>query len=132
MQHLEQEVKLEVEPGWALPDLTGLFPGVRAVPLPALSLDAIYYDTAGSHLARRHITLRFRREAEADHVGAAGAGDGPATGIWTIKLPSSTPSDGTVLVRTELTWPAAEATGDARATGRSPPARDGAARPAPT
>ena len=128
MQHLEQEVKLEVEPGWALPDLTGLFPGVRAVPLPALSLDAIYYDTAGSHLARRHITLRFRREAEADHVGAAGAGDGPATGIWTIKLPSSTPSDGTVLVRTELTWPAAEATGDARATGVAP--RSGRRRPA--
>jgi CHAD domain-containing protein len=112
VQQLEQEVKLEVEPGWALPDLTGLFPGVRAVPMPALALDAVYYDTAGSHLAKRHITLRFRREAEAGTAGTTRAGNGRATGIWTIKLPSSTPSDGTVLVRTELTWPAVEGKGD--------------------
>jgi len=98
VQQLEQEVKLEVEPEWSLPDLTGLFPGVAAVALPVLSLDAVYYDTADTRLARHHITLRFRREVAAGHV----------EGTWTVKLPSSAPSDGTVLVRTEVTWPGAE------------------------
>ena len=120
MQQLEQEVKLEVDPGWSLPDLSGLFPGVRAVPLPALSLEAVYYDTADSRLNKRHITLRFRREVVAGTDRATGAVDGGATGIWTIKLPPSTPSDGTVLVRTEVTWPVAEGNGDA---GTPTPAR---------
>ena len=146
MQQLEKEVKLEVGPGWTLPDLTGLFPGVRAVPLPTLALDAVYYDTADSRLAQHHITLRVRREVLAGVVGgtnaargtaaagtvaagttkaappkgAAGVADGAATGTWTIKLPSSAPSDGTVLVRTEVTWPATESR---PGTGTAAPAR---------
>ena len=119
VQQLEQEVKLEVEPEWGLPDLTGLFPGVKAVPLPVLSLDAVYYDTAGSRLARRHITLRFRREVAAGH----------AEGTWTVKLPSSAPSDGTVLMRTEVTWPEAEV-GDGTGTVAPARPRQGRRRPA--
>jgi len=56
VQQLEQEVKLEVEPEVEPADLTGLFPGVAAVALPVLSLDAVYYDTADTRLARHHIT----------------------------------------------------------------------------
>ncbi len=126
MQQLEQEIKLEVGPGWSLPDLTGLFPGVRAVPLPTLTLDAVYYDTAGSRLAQHHITLRVRREVPADGTGAD---DGAAAGTWTVKLPSAVPSDGTVLVRTEVTWPAAPAPGGGATSAAGARPRPGRRRP---
>ena len=64
LQQLEQEVKLETSPGWSLPDLSGVLPGVKAVPLRDLALDATYYDTSDLHLARHKVTLRFRRETE--------------------------------------------------------------------
>ena len=74
MQQLEQEVKLEVEPEWSLPDLTGLFPGVAAVALPVLSLDAVYYDTADTRLARHHITLLVQKRADSRGDEPCGSG----------------------------------------------------------
>ena len=94
--------------------------------MPTLTLDAVYYDTADARLARHHITLRIRREVQA---GGAGAVDGAAAGTWTIKLPSAAPSDGTVLVRTEVTWPAAPDGQGGRATSSARP-RPGRRRPA--
>ena len=65
MQQLEQEVKLDIGPDWSLPDLSGVLPGVRAHPMPDLALETTYFDTPDLRLARRHVTLRFRRETEA-------------------------------------------------------------------
>ncbi len=101
LQQLEQEVKLETSPGWSLPDLSGVLPGVKAVPLRDLALDATYYDTSDLHLARHKVTLRFRRETEVTGE-RRGARQAPPTEIWTLKLPSS--SDGTALTRTEVSW----------------------------
>jgi CHAD domain-containing protein len=101
VQQLEQEVKLEVPPGWSVPDLTGVIPGAQAGPAEALSLEATYYDTPDLRLARHRLTLRFRQETELPTTG--GRKPGPARGEWTLKLPE--PGDGTVLARQELTWP---------------------------
>ena len=101
LQQLEQEVKLETSPGWSLPDLSGVLPGVKAVPLRDLALDATYYDTSDLHLARHKVTLRFRRETEMTGVGR-GVREAPSTEIWTLKLPSA--SDSTALTRTEASW----------------------------
>lgn len=100
-QQLEQEVKLEVRPGWVVPDLTGVIPGAQAVALPALAMEATYYDTADLRLARQQVTLRLRRETP---LGAGQEGAAPELEEWTLKLPSST--DGGVLARQEMTWPA--------------------------
>ena len=117
MRQLEQEVKLEVSPGWALPDLSNALPGSTLTRLPTLRLEATYYDTASAHLAARHITLRYRRETEerrranaAVRTAASARAGTSAIGtrtartayIWTIKLPSSV--EGAVLTRTELSW----------------------------
>ena len=99
LQQLEQEVKLETSPGWSLPDLSGVLPGVKAVPLRDLALDATYYDTSDLHLARHKVTLRFRRETEITGEGR-GVREAPPTEIWTLKLPSS--SDSAALTRTEV------------------------------
>nr|BFE61630.1 CYTH and CHAD domain-containing protein [Dactylosporangium thailandense] len=57
---LEVERKYELPDGFALPDLTGVG-GVTAVGEPDdQRLDAVYYDTAGLHLARGRVTLRRR------------------------------------------------------------------------
>ncbi|WP_433059724.1 CHAD domain-containing protein [Dactylosporangium sp. CS-033363] len=57
---LEIERKYELPDGFALPDLTGVG-GVTAVGEPDdQRLDAVYYDTAGLHLARGRVTLRRR------------------------------------------------------------------------
>ncbi|WP_433218774.1 CHAD domain-containing protein [Dactylosporangium sp. CS-047395] len=57
---LEIERKYELPDGFALPDLTGIG-GVTAVGEPDdQRLDAVYYDTAGLHLARGRVTLRRR------------------------------------------------------------------------
>lgn len=69
--HREIERKLEVDDGWALPQLPKSI-GV-AQTLPSLVLTATYYDTDDLRLARHHITLRRR-------VG--GHDDG-----WHLKLP---------------------------------------------
>ncbi len=132
MQQLEQEVKLDADPGWSVPDLAGVLPGVQAFALPDLALEATYYDTNDLHLARQKMTLRFRREtalpaqegpapderlvpeegpvpeeglAPEQRVAASEGSrrQGETTGIWTLKLP--VPSDSAVLSRTEVTWP---------------------------
>ena len=124
MQQLEQEVKLDPNPGWSLPDLSGILPGVEVHVLPDVALETTYYDTADLRLARHHLTLRFRRQTELV-PGPRRVDDRSTTEVWTVKLPSS--SDSTVLARTEVTWPgegaAAAPTGRRssrrpRATGR--------------
>jgi CHAD domain-containing protein len=137
MQQLEQEVKLDIGPDWSLPDLSGVLPGVRAHPMPDLALETTYFDTPDLRLARRHVTLRFRRETEAvprsRRRGNGPPPQGPTSEVWTVKLPSST--DGTLLTRTELTWAALPGrpnsnpgTGGLRVSSRRP--SSAASRPA--
>jgi CHAD domain-containing protein len=64
---LERELKLDADPGFALPDLGGR-------PLAPRTLTSTYYDTAGRRLLRAGITLRRRVESRA--------------GVWQLKLPS--------------------------------------------
>jgi CHAD domain-containing protein len=63
----ERELKLDVEPGFVLPDLGGK-------PLAPRSFTSTYFDTADHRLLRSRITLRRRVE---NRVGA-----------WQLKLPS--------------------------------------------
>ena len=112
VQQLEQEVKLDPNPGWSLPDLSGVLPGVEVHALPDVALETTYYDTADLRLARHHLTLRFRRQTELV-PGPRRVDDRSTTEVWTVKLPLS--SDSTVLARTEVTWPGE---GAAAATGR--------------
>jgi CHAD domain-containing protein len=74
---LEEERKYEVEPRFALPDLSGCLPaGGRVLERQPVTLTATYYDTPDLRLARAGVSLRFRR------------GDAEP---WTVKLPSSVP-----------------------------------------
>ncbi len=131
VQQLEQEVKLDPSPGWALPDLSGILPGVQAEAIPDVALETTYYDTADLRLARHNLTLRFRRQTELV-PGARRTDDRTTTEVWTVKLPASS-ADNTVLARTEVTWPAEGSPGApagrrtarrARATGRGLQSRD--------
>ncbi len=100
MQQLEQELKFDVPRSWALPDLSGVLPGVQAAPLPALRLVTTYFDTADLRLAHHGVTLRHR------HVMAEPGkprGRARQKEEWTVKLPASA---GAGLARTEVTWPA--------------------------
>lgn len=106
MSPLEQEVKLEVPPGWRFPDLDGVIPGARAEGLPTLSMQATYYDTTDLRLARQGVTLRFRQESEVQP--SARGRKAAVRGEWTLKLP--TPKGAEMLVRQEITWPAQSAT----------------------
>ncbi|MCU1459232.1 MAG: hypothetical protein JWL73_3324 [Actinomycetia bacterium] len=83
----EREIKLAVPPGFRLPSLDGLLGGVIAVPLPDVTLAAVYHDTADLRLARAGASLRYRSD------------DG-----WTVKLPQSTSAAG-LLTRSELPVP---------------------------
>jgi CHAD domain-containing protein len=122
VQELEQEVKLDPSPGWSLPELSEILPGVEVHELPAVALETTYYDTADLRLARHHLTLRFRRQTELV-PGARRVDHRFTTEVWTVKLPVS--SDSTVLARTEVTWPA-------DGTGGAPTGRRGARRPRAT
>ena len=63
----EREIKFEVEPGWALPDLSGVVPDDLVVePVTVVHLVSEYYDTADRALLARGITLR-RRSGESDN-----------------------------------------------------------------
>jgi CHAD domain-containing protein len=74
---LEEERKYEVDPGFALPELSGALPaGGRVVPCAPVSLRATYYDTADLRLARAGASLRYRRGDERP---------------WTLKLPTDVP-----------------------------------------
>jgi CHAD domain-containing protein len=84
---VETELKLGARPGFELPDLTGVAPGVTVVDLPTLDLDATYVDTADLRLVRRGASLRRR------------TGEGEPR--WTLKLPD-TGDGGAALSRREL------------------------------
>lgn len=72
-QFLEVEIKLAVDEGTGLPDLTQL-PGVEEIAqMREHNLSAVYYDTKDLRLTRSKITLRRR---------TGGADDG-----WHLKLP---------------------------------------------
>jgi CHAD domain-containing protein len=118
VQQLEQEVKLEPSPGWSLPPLTGVLPGVQVEALPDVAQETTYYDTADLRLAQHHITLRLRRQTELV-PGSRRLDDRRTTEVWTVKLPSSS-SDNTVLARTEVNW---EADGGPGPAGGRKPAR---------
>jgi len=115
----EREVKLDIDPGWSVPDLTGLLPGTQGAARPALALEATYFDTADLRLARRHVTLRYRSEVEVDGPGEGGAATG--VHIWTVKLP---PGAGDALARTEVTWDARPAQPSRRVVAALPEAAE--------
>jgi CHAD domain-containing protein len=72
--HVEIERKFDVDPGFALPDLSGV-DGVASVDGPEeRQLEATYHDTADLRLARARVTLRRRT-------------GGPDAG-WQVKLPA--------------------------------------------
>ena len=94
-QFLEQEVKLDVDLTFEVPDLTGVIKGAITDRRPAVDLVATYYDTPDLRLLQRGITLRRRRDR------TAGGED-----LWTLKLPTG---KGTAtLDRNEISWPGRE------------------------
>jgi CHAD domain-containing protein len=82
---VERELKLTAEPGFHLPDLDGIQPGVKAAAVDALRMETIYYDTADLRLVRWGCSLRFRNKEG-----------------WTLKLPL--PQSDAALARHELTF----------------------------
>lgn len=78
---VEVEVKLGAWPGFAVPVLDGLVPGVRAGTAVERTLDAVYHDTPDLRLVRSGITLRHR------------TGEGGAEGRWTLKRAADAPDD---------------------------------------
>ena len=88
-EHLEQEAKLDVWPGFRLPELVGLAGGAAAAPATTSHLSATYHDTSDLRLARAGISLRHR--------------EGDGTG-WTLKLPAGVPGAEGVVSRTETTF----------------------------
>jgi CHAD domain-containing protein len=74
---VEEERKYDVDPSFALPDLTGCLPPGGQVTAPGpVTLTATYYDTDDLRLARAGASLRFRE------------GDPEP---WTVKLPTGVP-----------------------------------------
>jgi len=72
-EHLETELKLDVEPGFAVPDLDGLVNGQTVTEPEVRHLVANYFDTSDLRLASAPVTLRRRT-------------GGPDEG-WHLKLP---------------------------------------------
>ncbi|HEY2668463.1 MAG TPA: CYTH and CHAD domain-containing protein [Actinomycetota bacterium] len=92
----ESEDKLEADPSFEIPDLSGVAPGAHVIVLREALLEAVYFDTADLRLARNGgITLRYRRDR------AEGSTD---EGTWTLKLPEDATGMG-ALLRQELSWP---------------------------
>lgn len=87
-RYREVERKFDADPGAPLPDLSGLADAVSEA--AQSQLDAIYFDTADTQLARHHITLRRR-------TGGDDAG-------WHLKLPAGQDT------RTEVRLPLGRAT----------------------
>jgi CHAD domain-containing protein len=90
---VEREVKFDVAPEFALPDLRGVVDDASQTELPRAELAATYFDTPDRRLLARGITLRHRRDRA----------DPSDPGHWTLKLPAR--MGGLALERTELTWP---------------------------
>jgi inorganic triphosphatase YgiF len=72
-EHLETEVKLDVDPGFVVPDLGGLVAGQTVSEPEVRHLAANYFDTSDLRLAAAPVTLRRRT-------------GGPDEG-WHLKLP---------------------------------------------
>lgn len=72
-EHLETELKLDVDPGFVVPDLGGLINGQAVTEPEVRLLAANYFDTSDLRLAAARITLRRR---------TGGADEG-----WHLKLP---------------------------------------------
>jgi inorganic triphosphatase YgiF len=72
-EHLETELKLDVDPGFVVPDLGGLIDGQTVSQPEVRLLVANYFDTSDLRLAAARITLRRR---------TGGADEG-----WHLKLP---------------------------------------------
>src|SRR5690242_8462322 len=73
-EKIETERKYEVVPGFTMPGLSGV-DGVTSVSQPeTFGLAAVYFDTAGLHLAHAKVTLRRR---------TGGTDEG-----WHLKLPA--------------------------------------------
>ena len=72
-EHLETELKLDVDPGFAVPDLGGLVAGQTVSEPEVRHLVASYFDTSDLRLAAAPVTLRRRT-------------GGPDEG-WHLKLP---------------------------------------------
>jgi CHAD domain-containing protein len=92
---LEQEVKLDVDLGFQVPDLTGVVEGAITDRRPTVQLVATYFDTPDLRLLQRGITLRRRRDSK------AGGED-----LWTLKVPQGKGTS--TLDRTEISWPGRE------------------------
>ncbi len=84
----ERELKMIADADTALPDLTGVSPGVVCGPPSRQEMTAEYYDTPTLSLARWGASLRWRDEHPKP--------------MWMVKLPSS--SDGSVMSRHEVTF----------------------------
>jgi CHAD domain-containing protein len=97
--HVEIERKYDVDPDFALPDMTGLPAGARPDEPETHTLIARYFDTPDLRLAAHGVTLRHRR---------GGADDG-----WHLKLPIGVKTG--ALARRELREPAGD--------GRTVPSR---------
>ena len=82
---VEREMKLEVERGYRMPDLSSLREGLRGEPLETQRFVTIYHDVDDLRLVRWGASLRFR------------AAEG-----WTVKLPQAV--DGALTVRQEHTF----------------------------
>jgi inorganic triphosphatase YgiF len=72
-EHLETELKLDVDPGFVVPDLGGLVDGQTVTDPAVRQLVANYFDTSDLRLAAAPVTLRRRT-------------GGPDEG-WHLKLP---------------------------------------------
>lgn len=84
----EREIKVEVDTGFAIPDLSGVLADATPADPAVRENRDTYYDTADLRLARWGVTLRYR------------TGDG-----WTVKLPALQPS--LLLDREEVVLPGA-------------------------
>jgi inorganic triphosphatase YgiF len=73
-EHLETELKFEVNPDFVMPDLSGLAGGSRVTDPEVRLLTATYFDTGDLRLSAAKITLRRR-------TGGTDAG-------WHLKLPA--------------------------------------------
>jgi inorganic triphosphatase YgiF len=71
--HVETELKFDVGPGFAIPDLSGVSGGLTVSEPETILLTATYFDTPGQRLAAARVTLRRR---------TGGADEG-----WHLKLP---------------------------------------------
>jgi len=96
-RHLEVERKFDVDDRAVTPSFDGLAMVTRADRLPAQTLEAVYFDTAGHDLSARRVTLRRRT-------------GGPDAG-WHLKLPAGPDA------RTEVHAPLGPDTGAADVPG---------------